>query len=144
MRHWLKRSDFDIDLVSSEVIKGTCWSKRRAIQLAHYFHSIYKVIKTKLRLLAFLSRCPINNSKCSHGHISTWWRHQMETFSALLVICAGNPMVTGEFPAQSPATGSFDVFFDLRLNKQLSKQWWGWWFETWFEKLYDTHVIETI
>ena len=59
-----------------------------------------------------------------------WWRHQMETFSALLAICAGNSPVPGEFPAQRPVTRSFDVFFDLRLNKRLSKQPWGWWFET--------------
>ena len=59
-----------------------------------------------------------------------WWRHQMETFSALLAICAGNSPVTGEFPAQRPVTRSFDGFFDLRLNKRLSKQRWGWWFET--------------
>ena len=60
----------------------------------------------------------------------TWWRHQMETFSALLALCAGNSPVPGEFPAQRPVTRSFDVFFDLRLNKRLSKQPWGWWFET--------------
>ena len=60
----------------------------------------------------------------------SWWRHQMETFSALLAICAGNSPVTGEFPSQRPVTRSFDVFFDLRLNKQLSKQSSGWWFET--------------
>ena len=54
----------------------------------------------------------------------------METFSALLAICAGNSPVPGEFPAQRPVTRSFDVFFDLRLNKWLSKQSWGWWFET--------------
>ena len=60
----------------------------------------------------------------------TWWRHQMETFSALLTICAGNSPVPGEFPAQRPVTRSFDVFFDLRLNKRLSKQSCGWWFET--------------
>ena len=59
-----------------------------------------------------------------------WWRHQMETFSALLAICAGNSPVPGEFPAQRPMTWSFDVFFDLRLNKRLSKQTWGWWLET--------------
>ena len=62
--------------------------------------------------------------------IHSWWRHQMETFSALLAICAGNSPVTGEFPAQRPVTWSFDVFFDLRLNQRLSKQSWGWWFET--------------
>ena len=50
----------------------------------------------------------------------TWRRHQMETSSALLVICAGNSPVTAEFPAQRPVTRSFDVFFDLRLNKRLS------------------------
>ena len=54
----------------------------------------------------------------------------MEIFSALLAICAGNSLVTGEFPAQRPVTRSFDVFFDLRLNKRLSKQSWCWWFET--------------
>ena len=54
----------------------------------------------------------------------------METFSALLAICAGNLSVIGEFPSQRPVTRSFDVFFDLCLNKQLSKQLWGWWFET--------------
>ena len=59
-----------------------------------------------------------------------WRRHQMETFSASLAICAGNSLVTGEFPAQRPVTRGFRVFFDLRLNKQLRKQSWGWWFET--------------
>ena len=49
----------------------------------------------------------------------SWWRHQMETFSALLAI-----------PRTKASARSFDVFFDLRLNKRLSKQSWGWWFET--------------
>ena len=40
----------------------------------------------------------------------------METFSALLAICAGNSPVPGEFPAQRPVTRSFDVFLDLRLK----------------------------
>ena len=62
--------------------------------------------------------------------VLSWWRHQMETFSALLAICAGNSPVPGEFPTQRSVTRSFDVFFDLCLNKRLSKQWWGWWFET--------------
>ena len=59
----------------------------------------------------------------------SWWRHQMETFSTLLAPCAGNSLVTGEFPSQKPVTWSFDVFFDLCLNKWLSKQSWSWWFE---------------
>ena len=53
--------------------------------------------------------------------LTQWWRHQMETFFALLTICAGNSLVTGEFPAKRPVTRSFEVFFDLYLNEQLSK-----------------------
>ena len=60
----------------------------------------------------------------------TCWRHQMETFSALLPICAGNSPVTCEFPAQRSVTRNFDVFLDLRLNERLSKQSLVWWFET--------------
>ena len=62
--------------------------------------------------------------------LHAWWRHQMETFSALLALCAGNSPVTGEFPSQRSVTRSFDVFFDLRLNKRLSKHSWGWCLET--------------
>ena len=65
-----------------------------------------------------------------HKNTITWWRHQMETYSALLALCAGNSPVPGEFPAQRPVTRSFDVYFDLRPNKRLSKQSWGWWLET--------------
>ena len=69
-------------------------------------------------------------SYCCRSDHPTWWRHQMEAFSALLALCAGNSPVPGEFPAQRPVTRSFDAFFYLRLNKRLSKQSWGWWFET--------------
>ena len=61
-----------------------------------------------------------------HNIVSIWWRLQMEAFSALLAICAGNSPV----PRTKSVTRSCDVFFDLRLNKRLSKQWWGWWFQT--------------
>ena len=44
------------------------------------------------------------------------WRHQMQIFSALLTLCAGNSAVTGECPSQSPVTRS--------------KRSRGWWFET--------------
>ena len=44
----------------------------------------------------------------------------METFFALLAICAGNSLVTGEFPAQRPVTRSFDIFFwiNVCLNQE--------------------------
>ena len=61
---------------------------------------------------------------------NTWWRHQMETVSALLALCAGNSPVTGEFPSKRPVTRCFDVFFDLRLNKHVNRQSRRRWFET--------------
>ena len=36
----------------------------------------------------------------------TWWRHQMETFSALLALCMENWPVTGEFPLKGQWRGA--------------------------------------
>ena len=62
-------------------------------------------------------------------NICSWWRHGMETFSALMAFCAGHSPVTGEFPSQRPVTRSFDAFFDLCRTIRLSKQLGGLWFE---------------
>ena len=45
------------------------------------------------------------------SELYSWWRYHVETFSALLAICAGNSLVPGEIPTQRPVTRSFDVFF---------------------------------
>ena len=61
----------------------------------------------------------------------TWWRHQIETYSALLAICAGNSPVS---PVNSPHKGQWRgalmFFFDLRISTRLNKHSWGWWLET--------------
>ena len=70
----------------------------------------------------------------------------MEIYSALLVICAGNSPVFGEYPAQRPVTRSFDVFFDLRLIEKVSKQSRGWWFKKPSHQLWrhcNEHFIES-
>ena len=113
------------------------------ISLLYWVGKIRQYVKERtvlLQVTCWVGSTPINNhltevttSSDLRGGSSTpnvWWRHQMETFFALLALCAGNLPVTGEFPAQKPATPSFNVFFDLRLNEWLSKQSWGWWFET--------------
>ena len=65
------------------------------------------------------------------GHeVIAWWRHQMETHSALQTLCVGNSPVISEFPHKGPVTRSLTVFFDLRLDKRLSKQWIRRWYET--------------
>ena len=46
-------------------------------------------------------RCTLTIAKycwCNPGGNEAWWRHQMETFSALLALCEGFPPVTSGFP----------------------------------------------
>ena len=87
-----------------------CWILVDTLRAMSYnlecevIYSIFKLVSWTLQI-AVVGR--------DHSWI-TWWRHKMETFSALLAICAGNSPVTGEFHAQRPVTRSFDVFFDLR------------------------------
>ena len=98
------------------------------------------VLQNDLRL-TYLSiyRIEIVTSALLRPNRWTWYCHQMETFSALLAICAGNSPVTGEFPSQRPVARSFYVFFDLCLNKRLSKQSWRRWFETLSRSLWRHH-----
>ena len=70
--------------------------------------------------------CTLPRTKRTHSHDDVIKRKHFRVTGH----CAGNSLVTGEFPAQSPVTLSFDVFFDLRLNNRLGKHSWGWWFET--------------
>ena len=54
---------------------------------------------------------------CYGSASPTWWRHQMETFSALLAICAGNSPV----PVNSPHKGQWRgalmfTFICARIN----------------------------
>ena len=72
--------------------------------------------------------CSSDVSISQMHHYLSWWRHQMETFSALLAIRARISSVTSEFPHKGQWCTA--LIFDLRLNKRLSKQSWGWWFET--------------
>ena len=60
-----------------------------------------------------VGRCESGDHLLASGLEISGWRHQMETFSALLALWAGNSAVTGKFPAQRPLTRSFYVFFDL-------------------------------
>ena len=53
----------------------------------------------------------------------SWWRHQMETLSALLALCEGNSPVPGEFPSQRPATQSFDLSLNKRFSKPSRRRW---------------------
>ena len=45
----------------------------------------------------------------------------METLSALLALCEGNPPITDGFPLQKATSAGFGAFFDNSLHKRLSK-----------------------
>ena len=54
------------------------------------------------KMTTFLSWPPIG-TMCYFARTSSWWRHQMETVSALLALCAGNSPV----PVISPHKGQW-------------------------------------
>ena len=101
-----------------------------ALYIVHCTNKRHPIYHTRPQVMRCLCGYFDDNWSCNKGTALSWWRHQMETFSALLTFCAGNSPVPGEFPAQRPVTRSFEIFFDLRPNKRLSKQSWGWWSET--------------
>ena len=101
------------------------WRKRNC----HVTNALrnYLILATSVirKLFAVMHGAVINTGprfphKLTPMEMIAWWRHEMETFSALLTNCAENsPVPAGEFPVQRPVTRSFDVFCDLRLNKRL-------------------------
>ena len=110
-----------------ETLPENMW--QRTIQLSFFQHSMVLILFQNESVCTELTESADTRwSNRRYGF--AWWRHQMETFSALLALCLGNSLVTGEFPSQRPVTRSFDVFFDLRLNKRLSKQSRRRWLET--------------
>ena len=86
------------------------------------FHPVIRIMKIKFHTTVQRHRRSLYTSLIGWlidsipiKYLKSWWRHQMETFSALLAIYAGNLPVTGEFPSQRPVTRSFGVFLDLLL-----------------------------
>ena len=88
---------------------------------AHYDVTVMRMA-TGLLASMFLHQLVHVKCRWSVTASKAWWRQQMETFSALLALCEGNPPVTGVFPSQRPVAQSFDIFFVMRLNKRLNKQ----------------------
>ena len=59
----------------------------------------------------------------------SWWRHEMETFSAFLALCEGNPPVIGGFPTNS-SDAELWCFLWSAFEQTLCKQSRRRWFET--------------
>ena len=108
-----------------------CWSYITNSSHQRIPMMLFESIKDKFTSVS-ATLITTNKERSSPHHVltSAWWRHQLETFSELLALCAENSQVTGEFPAQRPVTRSFDVFFYLSLNKRLSEITRRRWFAT--------------
>ena len=110
------------------IVRVDYWSKLLLPFIASYYHM--PSIKCYGPQPMHIEWCNCICRRCRSLYSMSWWRHQMETFSALLALCAGSSPVTGEFTSQRPAMRSFNVFFDLHLNKRLSEQPKRRWLET--------------
>ena len=87
----------------------------------HHFvkKHVFQNVKAIRQILPWIARL----FEISTKDVLSWWRHQMEIFSASLAICAGNSPVPGEFPAQRPVTRSFDVYLIcVRINGWVSNR----------------------
>ena len=122
------------DQLKSDIFQSNIWQDNPWIEYGQINDDVTTIFSFEVRVHKVKA---ILNFKCIYGSptapltcLYSLGRHQMETFSALLVLCVGISPVTGEVPSQRPVTRRVDVFFELRLNKRLSKQSWGRWFET--------------
>ena len=82
--------------------------------------NICREIFTQIMSSLLLTRSDLNRCYIERG---TWWSRQIETFPALLALCAGNSPHKGQWREAF-------MFFLICLNKRLSKQSWRRWFDT--------------
>ena len=117
------------------------WSKKLSTNFLIVRENIFILCFSAIACMLLICQGTINNMACPGPLCRNllWWCHQMETFSALLALCAGNSPCPGAFSSQRPVARGFDDFFDLHLNKPLSKQSRGWWFETPSRSLWPHH-----
>ena len=80
----------------------TCISNRYQLAI---WRRMGNLTKTYI-LLHFVMRDHISFKTILKGGLFTWWRHQMETFSALLDLCAGNSPVTVNSPHKGQWRGA--------------------------------------
>ena len=95
----------------------------------------YGVIVMNSNITYITQNCTCPSTADSHwlawgAETKSWWRHQMETFSALLAICAGNSPVPENSPHKGQWRGALMFSLICAWIKRLSKQTWGWWLET--------------
>ena len=88
---------------------GGCWkqeqqSRKNLLKIFSQCDPYFVWYKfSKIQLYSYRYHVSFNHSICdstSIQHLRIWWRHQMETFSALVAICAGNSPVNSTHKGQ--------------------------------------------
>ena len=77
-------------------VKGRCWAFRKT---RHYRNS-YPLDQMATTFVDEIFKHIFVNENITISLDESWWRHQMEIFSALLAICAGNSPVTNASDAE--------------------------------------------
>ena len=85
----------------------------RQVSLEKKLRKCIRICRWQNVSIFFRPRC-LNRLTGGYRRLSTWWRHQMETFSAFLAFWGGE--FTSEFPAQRPETRSFGVFLEINCE----------------------------
>ena len=123
-----------LELADSVLVRGrdkmaailqTAFSNAFSVKKMHEFRLRFQsslFLKVQLTIFQHWCRLWLGVDQATSHFLNqsiTWWSHQVETLSAFLALCGGNPLVTGEFPS-----------LDLCLNKRFSKQSECRWFKT--------------
>ena len=112
--YWVPRIVIDYDLnICDLFVKPLCHACHMCIKQFDWRikDSMWSKYLNMTELNCALSYQTSNETKMSRWRTCSWWRHQMETSSALLALCAGKSPVPGEFPTQRLVTRSFDAFY---------------------------------
>ena len=125
-------SDQRPDLLTS-LIKYTCFASESQsfVQVdRHSYSTLDKHLMIYWKTNAPGPRLSSNGFARYSALLWSWWRHEMETYSALLALCAGNSPVPVNSPHKGQWRGALIFSLICVRKKRLSKQPWGWWFET--------------
>ena len=93
--------------------------KEKICILIHIHQSLFHRVQFTISQLWFKWWFDTEQVTSHYQHQWSWWRHQMETFSALLALCAGNSPV----PVNSPHKGQWRRALMFSLIYAWIKDW---------------------
>ena len=84
--------------------------------------------ESRIPVSVYVKRWYWSHSICYVQEAGRWWSHDIESYSALLALCEGNPPVIGGLPSQSASIAELWCFIWCTPEQHLSKLWSCRWF----------------